>query len=128
MGVGTANNTFIVFNTGRLLFQVAKTHNQLHCKCQLCWPARLYFLKALRTIQPQLSWTKNRQKPQVHSVLEAEMQQTGLLSSVRVNRIARTAATALSARDNSSMTFCTQSGIFCSIIHYFFMWDESMNN
>jgi len=68
MGVGTANNTFIVFNSGRLLFQVAKKDNQLHCKCQLCWPARLYFLKALRTIPAQLILTKNRRKPRVHSV------------------------------------------------------------
>ncbi len=51
-----------------LPLQVAKKDNQLHCKCQLCWPARLYFLKALRTIPAQLILTKNRRKPRVHSV------------------------------------------------------------
>ncbi len=44
--------------------------------CMRCMALWLW----LRTIHRQVSWTKHRQKVRVHSVVDAEAQQTGLLS------------------------------------------------
>ncbi len=73
--VGTANITFNVFNTGRLLLKVAKNNNQLHCKCDV----------ALAKDHTHATWLdQNHAKASDSQRLEAEMQQTGL-SSARVN-------------------------------------------